>query len=793
MKAFLFLLLATAGTLTATAVLPPDAKSTVTGIVRTPDGRTLEFATVSALTADSTLADGALTDAEGKFTLSVANGTYLFQVEFLGFATTSVEAEVRGATQLDPITITPAGLDLETVEVRADKSRMELKLDKKVFNVGQDALAQGGDATNVLAQVPAVAVSAEGTVSLRGNSGVQILVNGRPSALTASGSLEAIPAASIERVEVITTPSARYEASGSAGIINIILKKDQRRGYGGTVGLSTGFPADHRATVNLNYRHEKINAFANVGGRFANFRGDGELNRTSTLEGRTTNLVRTPDMDRQDRGWSLFTGLDYQLGEEATLTASYARNDVINDDISRNTYEYTLGQGDPLRNLLQTEDYFEPGLYQQADLIYAAGESWTIQLSHDRWAETEDQSVTIGETFPNEVAVVDYRTLSDERSEDYLLQIDHKTPLGEFGRLEVGVRGESRLIRADYFANRAVAGGFEPIPGFNANLFDYNERIGSGYVQYAREREKLNWQVGLRAEYIDITTTNSSPEETDLAKDYLQPFPSASVQYRFRDGLSSQVSYSRRIRRPQFWQLNPFGGIRLPSSIQFGNPDIDPSFTDRVEWNLLWRGEKLTFNPSIAVAREIGAFNALIEQEADNIFGLEDGTITSRPINLGREINFGGEGDLNYRPAEGWQFNFYVLVFGGRQRGTVEGRSLDADFLTWRTNVRGQVELPKDWNVQLRVGYNGYRRDAQTEQLGTFNGNAAVTKQWGKKVTLNLNVYAPRYFRSTTFRPSFRQEDFFQWTGWRVGAGVEYRFEKGTSWRGRRQRGSIRN
>ncbi|MEO0733679.1 MAG: outer membrane beta-barrel family protein, partial [Bacteroidota bacterium] len=388
--------------------------------------------------------------------------------------------------------------------------------------------------------------------------------------------------------------------------------------------------------------------------------------------------------------------------------------------------------------------------------------------------------------------IVRYRTQSDESSADYLLQGDYEMPFGEFGKLEIGLRGESRIISADYFARKNEANGFVPIPGFNANSFDYYERIGAGYFQYGYEKEALGIQLGLRAEYTDIATENSSQEETNLAKNYLQFFPSASFQYKLSERSSTQLSYSRRIRRPQFWQLNPFGGIRLPSFINFGNPDIDPSYTERVELNFLTRNDKFTFNPAIYVSFVDDMFINVIEQIPTNIFGLEDGTIEARPANLAGETIYGLELDLGYRPTDKLNFNGYFLYYGFSQRGDIGERNFDYDFATWRANVRAQLGLPHDLSIQTRIGYNAYWENAQSENLATFNGSAAISKEWKDKYTVTLNAYAPRYFREVTFRPSFRQQDYFQWTGWRFGVNFQYRFEQGASSRERRQRGSIR-
>lgn len=794
MKTLILLgLLALSGSLPATAL--PAFNLSLTGrIIDGNTGAPLEYATVSAYGPDSLLVDGGITDVTGKFALSLPAGDYRLLVEFIGFAQLEQRISLAEATDLGDLALAGADIDLETVEVRAEKSSMVLKLDKKVFNVGQDALAQGGSANQVLAQLPSVTVSAEGGVSLRGNGSVKILINGRPSALADNNSLDAIPASSIESIEVISNPSARYEAAGTGGIINILLKKERKRGYGGSLTVGTGYPADHQALLNLNYRHEKFSAFGNLGARYANFRGSGELTRTSVLDGRTTKLRRVPDMDRNDRAWTFFGGVDYQLTANSTLTGSYSIYDVINDDLVRNDYFYTDEEGNRIRDLRQLQDYLEPGTYEQTDLIYAydANKSkLTLQFNHDAWREVETEAIAIDETAPAAARVVSYRSETKERSRDYRLQADYERQLGEHGTFEGGLRLETRIISSEYSAERERGEKFVLIPGLE-NTFDYYERIASGYVQYAYQGERLGFQIGMRNEFTAIRVENADEAEIDFSKQYNRLFPSASFKYTLTEAISTQLSYSRRIRRPQFWQLNPFAGLRLPSYIFAGNPDIDPAYTDRLELNLVSQWDKLTLNPAVYGSTTSGYFQTVYDQAAGNLFGLDDGTIFSRPINLEREYSYGVEVTASYRPSDELTLSGDLHYRGYSQRGDAAERSFDYDFATWSTSVRAQYTFDEKTTAQLRVGYNGRNEDIQTVNYGTFNGEAGLSRKFGGKFTLSANVRAPRYFRSSTFRPSFVQDDYFVWTGWRYGITLAYKFEKGAGSEGRRARGSIR-
>ena len=723
--------------------------------------------------------------ADGSFTLDLPAGDYRLVAEFIGFGRRELTVSHPTDGGIGDLALTAAGVDLSAVEVRAERSSMNLRLDKKVFNVGEDALAQGGSANQVLAQVPAVTVSAEGAVSLRGNPSVTILIDGRPSALADNNGLDGIPASSIERIEVITSPSARYEAAGTAGIINIILKKERQRGYGGSLTVGTGYPADHQALLNLNYRHERFSAFANVGGRYANFRGDGELTRTTRLDGQTIGLRRVPDMDRNDRAWTAFGGIDYKLTGASTLTGSYSVYNVVNDDITVNDYAYRDGAGRPLRDLRQVQDYLEPGVYEQTDLIYSFekdGSELTVQFNHDAWREVETEAVALEEIAPDPARSLAYRTSTEERSRDFRLQADYLRPLGEYGRLEAGVRLETRIISADYEAS---------VPGFQ-NVFDYFERIGSAYLQYGYRRDKFGVQAGLRNEFTAIRAENEDVDEPDFSKRYNRLFPSASIKYDLSEVWATQLAYSRRINRPGFGQLNPFAGFRLPTALYAGNPDLDPAYTDRLEANMVGQWEKVTLNPAVYVGRTLGLFQTLIEQRAGNLFGLEDGTILLRPVNLGRETTYGLQVTASYRPSEVVTLNGDVHYRGYRQRGTVEDRNFDFDFATWSASLRAQLKVGKRTDLQTRIAYDARREDVQTINYGTVNGELGVSRRLGDRFTLSGNVRSPRYFRTATFRPTFEQEDFFQWTGWRFGLTLRYTFERGADSAQRRGRGSIR-
>ena len=252
------------------------------------------------------------------------------------------------------------------------------------------------------------------------------------------------------------------------------------------------------------------------------------------------------------------------------------------------------------------------------------------------------------------------------------------------------------------------------------------------------------------------------------------------------------MSYSKRIRRPSFWQLNPFQNLNNPNALFIGNPDMDPSYTDRVELNFIRRWEKLTINPAIYASTTVDYFEVARDQQVDNLFGFETGTVINRPINLDRENQYGIEVTANYRPTEALNISGEVNYYGYQQRGEFGDRSFDFDFATWSSGLRVQWDLPKDISFQTRVSYRARHKTVQMLQRGNYQGSASLSKQWNNRLTISLNTFSPNWWIVEVFRPSFQLEEDGRWTGWRSSLNIQYRFEKGAKSDQRRGRGSIR-
>lgn len=791
MKPFLFLLtLFVANTLSATTL--PPAKADISGrIIDADDEFALEFATVSAFDSEENLVTGESTDSTGRFSLRLPKGQYKLRFEFIGYSILDTMLLVNKDLDLGDIKLFSGAVNLEGATVTAERSRLTLKLDKQIFDVGTDIISQGGTANEVLDNVPMINVSPDGVVSLRGNSSVKVLINGKPSALADNNALQGIPAANIAKVEIMTSPSARFEASGTAGIINIILKDDSAKSGGGQVSASVGIPVDYRLNGSFTRSEKKWTYFGNAGLRYSNYFSTGEAERISLLPSGTQILREDLDQDRNDKAGHLFGGVDFRPTDKTTFSASYSLYHQTNDDLSEVNYNYFDGSENLERDWLQSYDYLEPETYHQIEISYAQdfskeGTKLFVLFQNDFWDNDEQELTIVNERFPLNTEALRLRTRDIESSNDYLLQGDYEQKLGEHGKLEIGLRGESRIISSDYIAEIKQGDDFQVYRDLE-NLVNYYERIAAGYVQYAFEKDAWGVQVGLRSEYTNVRVEDTNPDTEDIEKPYNWVFPSATVSYKFSEKLNTSLGYSKRIQRPRFSQLNPFGGIENPNELNFGNADLDPSFRDHVELKILYNGEKLTVSPYLTAHFIDGFYDTQVLQDSS-------GLVTYFPINLDQERILEAGLIVNYEPFKGWQLNGEARVAEFTQRGIYEGVDYGNSFQTFSAELGVRGKLPKDFRIQATFYYYGGQRYLQSYRDPFYGINAGLSRNFLSDrllVTLNVrNLFALSVYEGGATLPTFTNTYARRWQGQRIGLTASW--DIGADVRARRARGSIR-
>ena len=693
-------------------------------ILNTETESPLEFATITLFNQkDSSMVTGGITDLEGKFELESKPGEYYAVVEFISFKSQTISnitiTEVDKAKDLGTIKMMSDAAVLNEVEVTAEKSTMQLALDKKVFNVGKDMVNQGGTAVDILDNVPSVTVDVEGNVSLRGSSGVRILVDGRPSGLVGVGGtsgLRNLSANMIEKVEVITNPSSRYEAEGMAGIINIILKKDQKKGLNGSFDLTAGYPDQYGAAINMNYRRKNINFFANYGLRYRS--GPGTSTRYNEFYKGDTTYITDQYSDRIRGGWSnsIRLGADYYINPKNIITTSflYRLGDDDNTSVTR-YYNYLNSLDNPTGVRERRDDEIE----DESNLEYVLSYKRTFKnKDHKLTADIrfQDNTEEEGSDFVNSYFNPDespaarfdeiQRSNNKEGERQTIIQVDYVQPIGTDGRFELGYRSGIRSIKNDYIVEDFIdsVDAWVPLAGLNNN-FLYDENIHALYSQYGNKFGQWSFQVGMRAEYTDVTTELIQTNEIN-PRDYFNVFPSAFLNYELSPGNSFQASYSRRIRRPRFWDLNPFFTFSDDRNFFSGNPDVNPEFTDSYEIGYVKYWDKASLTSSIFYRHTDDVIERIARANPD-------GTTTTQPENLLTEDNFGFEFTFSLDATKWWKLDGNVNLFRSITDGGNLGPDFEADTYTAFGRMTSKMTLFKDIESQVRVNYRAPRETTQ--------------------------------------------------------------------------------
>ena len=777
---------------------PEGKKVKVIGkIVDKVSNQPLEYTTISLVnTTTNKITAGGITDAKGDFSFDASPGTYNVKVEFISFKPLEITGKViKENTNLGIISLEAEATKLDEVVIRSEKTSVEIKLDKKVYNVGQDLMVKGGTVSDVLDNIPSVAVSAEGNVSLRGNENVRILIDGKPSnAININDALRMIPADAIDKVEVITNPSARYDAEGGGGLLNIILKKGKTNGLNGVIIATTGYPDNHGLSGNLNYKTGEFNLFTTQGYNYRNNPGNSLLETNYLNVGASSpNFINeTRDNDRINKGYNGNFGAEWFLDKNTTWT---------------NTVKYRKISGDNQDNVFFDRQYANSSLNnKQTRINFEDGKSENIEFSSNllKKFKKDGHKLTIDTQFSkknddNIATIIDSQdgtdaTVNIQRQSRNLIQADYVLPLGKSMQLEAGYRGDFLEQGTDVTVfNEGVVNTF-----FTNNLV-YKEKVHAVYSQYGFKVKKLSVLLGMRWEDSNIDVNQITTSDFNN-KRYNNFFPSAFFTYEISDKTNASISYSRRIQRPRGRQINPFSNYSSNINIFQGNPDLDPAFTDAIDLGFLKTWEKFTLNTSLYVNKTSDAFQFVRKESGAFVNGIP--VILSSPINLATEYRAGFEFTLNYSPYKWWKlnsnFNFFRVETQGEFTYTnflnnEVTQNFDNIATSWTARLTSKITLPKKIDWQTNATYNGPQANAQGRSLGVFAMNLAFSKDVLKdKGTLSLNVsdvFNSRKRIMETNIPNFiNSYAEMQWRVRQVTLSFTYRFNKPKNERDRQPR-----
>jgi ferric enterobactin receptor len=711
----------------------------------------LSYASVRVLKiSDSTLIAGNITREDGLFSIDMPLGQAYAIVEFIGYQPLKISSfsltKEQSIHDLGIIKLSSATTNLDEVEIRAEKSTMELSLDKKIFNVGKDLSNAGGSAIDILGNIPSVSVDVEGNVKLRGSQNVRILIDGKPSGLVSfkgGSGLQQLQGNLIDKVEIITNPSARYEAEGMSGIINIVLKKEQKQGFNGSFEVITGFPANYGLAANVNYRHKKVNFFINYGMAYRQQPGVGS--QYQELYANDTTYISQIERVGTMTGFhnNVKAGLDYFFNPKNTLTVFYVlrRTDVRR--ITDLTYKDYLFKTDNLKTITmrqqdekEHEPHSETGLSYKKTFDKKKQELVADFRFLDYW-ERSDQIFTQNGIFadgsPNTNSNQIQKALNDEYEKQYLFQVDYVHPIDKEGKFETGLRSSFRRMINDYIATEQGANGaFFTLPGLD-NYFIYDENIHAAYAILGNKQGNFSYQFGLRGEITDAKTTLQKTNEVH-PRDYANLFPSAHFTYKLPKENAIQLSYSRRVRRPTYNELSPFVTLSDNRNFFAGNPALNPEFTDAFELGHIKYFEKGTLSSSLYYRHTTDKIQSI--RRVDNL-----GFANTFPENLLKEDAFGAEVTSQHTLVKWWKmdnnFNFFRAITDGANIGT----NIASDTYSWFVRHTSKFSLPQNIDFQVRGNYEAPQKTPQGERKALYYVDLGMNKDILKGTgTITLNV-----------------------------------------------------
>ncbi len=760
----------------------------------------LEYATVVFIDAQNNIVTGGITDGQGNYSIEVPTGLYTVQFEFISYKTKRLTNQnLSQNTALPPVSLAMDAAGLDEVVVRAETTEVQIRLDKKIYNIGKDLTSGGATVSDALNNVPSVTVDVEGAISLRGNENVRILINGKPSALAGFGSTDALrqlPAEAIDRIEVITSPSARYDAEGTAGILNIILKKENTLGINGSLSTNFTYPLGSNVSTNINLRTDKFNIFNTTSLSYRDSPGSAYFeNRYKSDSIVNPFVIEERKYNRMNQGFNTNLGIEYYLTEKSSLTASGFFRLGDNKDVTINDTREFDREDVLATTRKRTETENEEDTSYQFSLNYVNnfdndGHILTTDLQYENDEEIENSFINERQIFPIDSRLPAEDITTKETQKEYLAQIDYVRPIGENAQLEAGYRGNFQETATNYLLREedGINGSFIRNDSLS-NIFIYNENVNALYSQYGDKFGKFSFLLGLRLEHTqlkgEVAAENLNPANADIDfnfdKNYTGLFPTVNITYELSEMENITLGYNRRINRPNGWFINPFPSRASEANVFQGNPDLDPAYSSAFDLGYLKRWDKLTLTSSVYFQHETDAFER-IQEDTGEVTQNGIPIIRSLPINLSTNQRYGFEAGMLYNPMD-WlrlngSFNYFKFVTEGFFNGTDYG----TDNTSWFARFSSKISLPSKIEWQTNAFFRGPYNNAQTETEGIFSIDMALSKDiMEDQATLGFNVndlLNSQRRKSFTDAETFTSRSEFQWRPRQFTVSFTYRFNQ---------------
>lgn len=733
-------------------------ESSISGTVTDAEtNQAVEYASVVIFSVkDSTIITGTITDQTGYFLIDkLSFGKYYMDVDFIGYRKKRINNLFLNPGQPDikigAITINKSVQSLNEVEILGEKTLVEYKIDKKVINVGKDIMSEGGTAVDVLENTPSVETDIDGNVSLRGSSNFTVLIDGKPTLLSGSDALQQIPASSILNIEIITNPSVKYDPDGTAGIINVILKKQQERGFNGIVNASVGNFGNVSTDGILNYRLGKVNLFAGFDYNQRKNPGTMEMYKETYLNDTTYITEQKGDRSRNGGGYNFKAGIEYDLTSKDFISFSgetgnfnFGRNRTANYHdytlpATIDEYQVTENNSDVNHDNVRINSFYQHKFKEKghqfelvADYTSGTGENADILKEY-----VSDSEWNILQNFyPN-------HQQSDENtdSKNARFKWDYVKPMGKNGKFESGLQSLFLDKSTDYKLNKYDYDNEDwlNIDSLN-NLLYFDRQIHSAYMTYSNVFMNFEFMAGLRSEYTYQIIKQMAINEKYLT-DRIDFFPSFHISREITENNQIQASYSRRVNRPNDWELDPFPNYMDQNTIRKGNPALEPEFADSYELNYQHKFKKSSF---VSLETYYRQTNNLIENVS---FVDSNNIMISAPQNFSRDFSIGAELMGNIDLYKWLNVNISFDAFNYNIEGEIDNADISQSANTWSTRLNTTIKLKYGTQIQINASYRAPSIEPQEKEKASFSSGAAIRQDFFKR-KLTLSVRARDLFGS---------------------------------------------
>ncbi|SEF63581.1 Outer membrane receptor proteins, mostly Fe transport [Halpernia humi] len=802
--------------LAAASLAFAQQKTVITGEVSGAQGAKVPYASITFTNKENKInTDAALTDEQGKYTINLAPGNYSVSVEAIDFKKLNTSFVVTSNSAVKNFTILPEESTTNTktqdiagvVIVAAAPKPYRVELDKKIYDPSSDLISKGGNLQDVLSNVPSISVDTDGTVSMRGNTNIKFLINGKPSALLGiddgADALKTIPADQIDHIEVITNPSSKYEASGTAGILNIILKKSKKLGFNGSVTGTLGYLPQTNLNTNLSWKKGAWTYFINGGGGYNKNKSQSTqtyqtlLNDSNLANDDLIKRNRDQNNSGDSNSYNVNTGFVVDLSPQASLNAS----------VMFRTYKYN---SDDTTNILEnyfTKDGFgNTGSYDLTTVQNDSGErknnSFQADLGYDQKIGDNGQNISISGSLQNNKGynntisslrsvstsntvanqTIDNQIYSNSDSRTYLGKADYELPIGEKSKIEAGTRYDYTKNVYDNSVFQSVDNApSTTITDFTGNT-TYIEKIAAAYAQFKSKIGPVGYQLGTRVENTNINLGYKDPEmnneRVEKNKNYTGFFPSVFLSYDLGEKSQFLLNYSRRIQRPRSFFLVPFFSYDTRSSFQ-GNPDLNPTYENSFELGYSLSSKKLTFNPTLYYKKSQDEVNFVQVPKNEN--GIT--SIRTQPVNAGSDANYGLDLNGSYDPFKWFRLMGSVNLYGYNNTGSYQNFNFSGNGFSSRIRLTTTFKTDKNTSFQIQTFFRGAEKSVsnnrQSMYVINFGASKTILKGDGTLAFNIQDIFNTRARAFTTTGENFTQYNYNQYRPRQFSLSFTYRFKQG--------------